>query len=59
MATMGAKKLLRAAANKRAVLLLHKVGQRDKAGAPVQQPRVAIARAPAMEPDIMLFDKPT
>lgn len=48
-----------------AMKLLERVGLADKAGAyPVQlsggqQQRIAIVRALAMEPDVMLFDEPT
>ncbi len=52
-------------AEKRAVQLLERVGLPDKADSyPVQlsggqQQRIAIARALAMNPDVMLFDEPT
>ena len=52
-------------AEKRAVQLLERVGLPDKADSyPVQlsggqQQRIAIARALAMNPDVMLFDDPT
>ena len=52
-------------ADKRAVLLLERVGLPDKADSyPIQlsggqQQRIAIARALAMNPDVMLFDEPT
>jgi ABC-type polar amino acid transport system ATPase subunit len=55
----------RAAAERRAVELLDKVGLADKAGAYPgqlsggQKQRVAIARALAMQPKVMLFDEPT
>lgn len=52
-------------ADKRAQQLLERVGLPDKAGAYPkqlsggQQQRIAIARALAMNPDVMLFDEPT
>ena len=52
-------------ADKRAIQLLERVGLPDKADSyPVQlsggqQQRIAIARALAMNPDVMLFDEPT
>ena len=52
-------------ADKRAIQLLERVGLPDKADSyPVQlsggqQQRIAIARALAMTPDVMLFDEPT
>ena len=52
-------------ADKRALELLARVGLPDKADSyPAQlsggqQQRIAIARAPAMNPDVMLFDEPT
>jgi ABC-type polar amino acid transport system ATPase subunit len=65
LAPMKVRKLSRAAADKKAMALLERVGIPDKAHAfPAnlsggQQQRVAIARALAMEPAYMMFDEPT
>ncbi len=65
LAPMKVKHLSREEAEKKAMLLLKRVGLEDKAGQKPQQlsggqqQRVAIARALAMEPRAMLFDEPT
>ena len=59
------KKVPRSEAYQKALALLHRVGLPEKENAYPsslsggQQQRIAIARALAMDPDVMLFDEPT